>query len=41
MITKTNNKKGNIAVKKLNAIALALVVNAPLTIPVIYNSNKS
>jgi hypothetical protein len=34
MIIKTNNKNGNIAVKKLNAIALALVVRAPLTIPV-------
>jgi hypothetical protein len=31
--TITNNKNGKIAVKKLNAIALALVVSAPSTIP--------
>ena len=31
-----NNKKGKIAIKKLKAIALALVVKAPSTIPRIY-----
>jgi|TARA_B100000497_G_scaffold124692_1_gene159757 hypothetical protein len=36
-----NNKNGNIAVKKLNAIALALVDRAPLKIPIIYISSKS
>ena len=29
-----NNKNGNIAVKKLKAIALARVVSAPLKIPI-------
>ena len=37
----TNNKNGKIAVKKLNAMALALVVTAPFTIPKIYNSKRS
>ena len=36
-----NNRNGNKAIKKLNAIALALVVKAPLAIPITYNSNKS
>jgi hypothetical protein len=36
-----NNKKGNIAVKKLNAMALARVVSAPLKIPITYISNRS
>ena len=37
----TNNKKGNSAIKKLKAIELALLVKAPLTMPVTYSSNKS
>jgi len=35
------SKKGKIAIKKLKATALALVVNAPCIIPRIYISNKS
>ena len=38
---KINNKNGKIAVKKLNAIALARVAKAPFAIPIVYNSNKS
>tara|TARA_B100000497_G_scaffold119670_1_gene147268 strand:- start:1264 stop:1614 length:351 start_codon:yes stop_codon:yes gene_type:complete len=36
-----NNKNGNIAVKKLNAIALARIEIAPLKIPIVYISNRS
>jgi hypothetical protein len=36
-----NNKNGNIAVKKLKAIALARVVSAPLKIPITYISRRS
>jgi hypothetical protein len=36
-----NNKNGNMAVKKLNAIALARVVSAPLKIPIMYISRRS
>jgi hypothetical protein len=38
---KTNSKKGNKAIKKLYEILPALEVNAPLTIPILYISNKS
>ena len=34
IIIRIKSKKGNKAIKKLNAIALARVVNAPFTIPV-------
>ena len=36
-----NNKKGKTAIKKLNAIPPALVVKAPLTIPIMYISITS
>jgi hypothetical protein len=36
-----NNKNGNIAVKKLKAIALARIEIAPLKIPIIYISSRS
>jgi hypothetical protein len=37
----TKTKKGKSAIKKLNAMLPALVVRAPLKIPVIYISIKS
>ena len=33
--------RGNIAINKLKAIAPALDVNAPCTMPIMYNSNRS
>ena len=38
---KINNKKGNIAKKKLYEMALARYVRVPFIIPTIYNSSKS
>ena len=36
-----NNRNGKIAIKKLKAIPPALVVNAPLTMPMMYISKTS